>query len=220
MGKRQIFDFLRDLRDHNSKEWMDEHRDRYHAAKETWLEETQGFLDRLKQHDPSLGQLRPKDCIMRINNNNVFHPDKPTYKDHFGFDPNKGRDRVSYYVHVSPSGSFIAGGMWHPSSEKLKMIREAVDYDASILAEMDKQGPVYDFYGGLAEDEDALKTSPRDYPADHPHIGLLRRKNFVVMREVTQQEVLSDGFTDLVEEGFVAIRPLLGYLQEAIDFTE
>lgn len=218
MSKRKIFDFLRDLRENNSKEWMDAHRERYHAAKEIWLEEVALYLKRLRKHDPKLVAVRPKDTIMRINNNNMFHPDKPTYKDSFGFDPHKGMDQPSFYLHVSPSGSFIAGGLWHPDRDQLKKVREAIDYDGEHLKELMAGEEVQAFFGGFDEDPDALKTSPRDYASDHRHIDLLRRKNFTVMREVTQQAVLADDFVDTVERGFLAMQPLLGYLERALDF--
>lgn len=218
MNKRKIFDFLRDLRENNSKEWMDDNRERYHEAKEIWLEEVALYLKRLRKYDPKLEAVRPKDTIMRINNNNMFHPDKPTYKDSFGFDPHKGMDKPSFYLHVSPSGSFIAGGLWHPDRDQLQKVREAIDYDGEKLKELMAGNEVQSFFGGFDEDPDALKTSPRDYDIEHRHIDLLRRKNFTVMREVNQKEVLEDDFVDTVERGFLAMQPMLQYLERAIDF--
>jgi uncharacterized protein (TIGR02453 family) len=133
MSKHKIFDFLQGLRENNSKEWMDENRQRYHEAKDIWLEEVAGFLKRLSPHDSTIEKLSPKQTIMRINNNNMFHPDKPTYKDSFGFDPYKGRNRPAFYVHLSPSGSFLYGGLWRPDSDALKKMREAIDYDGEEL---------------------------------------------------------------------------------------
>jgi|AntRauTorckE5430_2_1112549.scaffolds.fasta_scaffold00874_4 uncharacterized protein (TIGR02453 family) len=218
MNKRKIFDFLRDLRDNNDKAWMDEHRARYHEAKDIWLEEVALYLSRLARYDPQLEHLSPKKTIMRINNNNVFHPDKPTYKSHFGFDPYKGRNRPAFYLHISPDGCFLAGGLWHPDAESVKLLREAIDYDGEEVKKIVADPDFVAFYGGLDEDTDALKTSPKGYGKDHRHIDLLRRKNFTVLRELTQEEVTATGFVDTVEEGFVLMRPFLGYLRGALAF--
>lgn len=220
MNKRKIFDFLRDLREHNSKEWMDENRQRYHEAKAIWLEEVAGYLKRLAQHDPTIEKLPPKKTIMRINNNNMFHPDKPTYKDSFGFDPYKGRNRPAFYVHLSPSGSFLYGGLWRPDAEALKKIREAIDYNGHELRKIVEKNSFQDFFGGLDDDAEALKTSPQGYSSDHPHIELLRRKNLTISRPLTQEEIISPDFVDTVEQGFVEMAPFLAYLRQAVEFEE
>ena len=216
MNKRPILDFLCDLRRNNSKDWMDAHRERYHTAKDIWLREVQVYLDRLATHDATIGLLEPRQTIMRINNNNVFHPEKPTYKHHFGFDPYKGKDNPAFYVHVEPGNCFIAGGVWHPTPGALKDLRGAFDYDGEKLKAIVADADFAAYFGGLDEDEQALKTSPRDYPDDHRHIDLLRRKNFTVTHEVTQVEVLADDFVAEVERAFLLLRPFNAYLRRAI----
>ncbi len=218
MSKRKIFDFLRDLRENNSKEWMDENRERYHEAKQIWLEEVGLFLERLAKQSPALGKIRPRDTIMRINNNNVFHPDKPTYKDSFGFDPDKGREKASFYLHCSPSGSFIAGGVYHPGSEALKKLRSAIDYDGEKFKKIIRKKEFTNFFGGLYTEDELLKTSPRDYSADHPHIDLLRRKSITVVHNLTQEEMISDDLVDTVEEAYRVMRPFNQYLERALGF--
>jgi uncharacterized protein (TIGR02453 family) len=220
MSKRKIFDFLQGLRENNSKEWMDENRHRYHEAKDIWLEEVARFLKRLSPHDPTIEKLPPKKTIMRINNNNMFHPDKPTYKDSFGFDPYKGRNRPAFYVHLSPSGSFLYGGLWRPDPDALKKMREAIDYDGDELMRIVEKKSFQDFFGGLEADAEALKTRPQGYASDHKHIDLLRRKNFTIVRPLTQEEIVGPGFVDVVERGFVEMAPFLGYLRRAVEFEE
>ncbi|MFT6000491.1 MAG: hypothetical protein ACI81P_002952 [Neolewinella sp.] len=220
MSKHKIFDFLQGLRENNSKEWMDENRQRYHEAKDIWLEEVAGFLKRLSPHDSTIEKLSPKQTIMRINNNNMFHPDKPTYKDSFGFDPYKGRNRPAFYVHLSPSGSFLYGGLWRPDSDALKKMREAIDYDGEELMKIVGKKSFQNFFGGLEDDYEALKTSPQGYSSDHKHIDLLRRKNTTVVRRLTQEEVIRPDFIDTVERGFVEMAPFLGYLRRAVEFEE
>ncbi|WP_235297394.1 DUF2461 domain-containing protein [Portibacter marinus] len=217
MNNRKIFDFLRDLQENNSKEWMDENRDRYHEAKEIWIDQCAAILDRLAKIDPKYGKIEPKSTIMRINNNRMFHPDRPVYKDNFAFSPGEMSD-PALYVHVSPNGSFMGGGLHHPDNKTLKKIRAAIDYDGEELLKILQEDKFQQFYGGLSEDPDQLKTSPRGYSEDHQHIELLRRKNFTAIHSLTQKEVNGSDFTDIVERGFKIIQPFNAYLKKAIDF--
>ncbi|CAH0998839.1 hypothetical protein LEM8419_00154 [Neolewinella maritima] len=214
--KRRIYHFLGDLAANNSKAWMDTHRDAYQEAKDIWLAEIQAILDRLATHDPTYATIAPKDTILRINNNRKFHPDRPVYKDNFGFSPGSSGEEPMIYVHVSPKHSFIAGGLRNPGPQLLKSLREAIDYDGERLLDILNERSFRDFFGPLSEDPNKLKTSPQGYAADHPHIELLRRKDFTVMRDVSRKEVTSDHFVDLVERAYLELQPFNAYLRQAL----
>ena len=219
LSKSYIFDFLRDLRDNNSKAWMDENRSRYHKAKERWIQEVEAILKRLALHDTAFTQVTAKDTLSRINNNRRFHPNKPIYKDYFSCDPDKSQKDVSVlHLSVGISWSFIGGGLWHPQKEALAQYRAAVDYNGEELKAILHHERVRSFYGDLSDDPQRLKTSPKGYPADHPHIDLLRYKNIVLMRPLTEEEVVSDHFVDLVEEAYLSAQPFIQYLIQAVSF--
>ncbi len=218
MNKRKIFDFLRDLQANNSKEWMDENRDRYEEAKEIWCDEIQLYLNRLSKFNMQFSHLKPKQTIMRINNNLLYKPNAPVYKDYFAFDPKKGKNRTSFYLHISPNGSFIAGGLYHPSNDLLKKVRAAIDYNGEEFLKIVSAKPFQTYFGGLAPDEDQLVTAPQGYSQEHKHIELLRRKNFTVIRDVTQKEVLDQDFVDEVEKAFAIMLPMNSYLDKALKF--
>ena len=215
MSKTKVYDFLRDLSANNSKRWMDAHRDRYEATKEIWIQECGRLVERLAEIDDFYKGVEAKDTVERINNNLLYHPDKPTYKDHFGFTPGnyKGTD---IYVSISPSYSFIAGGSHNPDSGMLKDLRSAIDKEGDKLQEIITDPDFVDYFGGLEEDPKMLKTSPKGYDKDHPYIDLLRRKDFTVSRRITQEEVLGDGFVEIVAEAYGKMRPLLEFIRGAL----
>lgn len=216
---RKVFDFLRDLQENNAKEWMHANKDYYQDAKDTWVNQLDEIYKRLAKHDDRYDKIDPSKTIMRINNNLMYQPDKPTYKDYFASSP-FGKKASDLYIHVSPNGSFIAGGVYRVDNKTLKKIRAAIDYDGDKLKNIIQADPFQKFFGGLEEDEEKLKTSPKGYSDDHPHIELLRRKNFIAVRNVTQKEVLTSGFTDLVEEGYLVLRPFIDYMRKAIEFQK
>jgi uncharacterized protein (TIGR02453 family) len=216
MSKRKIYDFLRDLSNNNSKRWMDEHREEYEEAKGIWIETCGNLLSALAKEDDYYADIEAKDCIERINNNLLYHPDRETYKDHFGFAPGDQKG-TGIYVSVSPSYSWIGGGVHNPSNDMLKDIRARIDQRGDELVKIieDDQFTEY-FDGGLEADSQQLKTSPKGYSQDHPHIELLRRKNFTVSTRITQEDVLSDDFPQTVAEAYRKMEPLLQYMRGAL----
>lgn len=218
MSKQKIFDFLRDLSANNSKEWMDANRKRYQEAKNIWLAEIELILQRLVTHDPDFEQVRPKETLMRITNNRRFHTDKPLYRDHFACSPGTDLTKPGFYIHISPSGSFIGGGIYRPPSPVLQKIREGIDYDGDRLKKIISSAPFTDMYAGLDPDEQMLKTSPRGFPKDHAHVDLLRRKSFTAITNLTEAQVVSADFPALAERAFVCMKPMCDYLMQAVEF--
>lgn len=219
MSKKKIYDFLRDLTANNSKEWMDTNRKRYTEAKDIWLSEIELILHRLSAHETSFEKIKPKDTIMRINNNRRFQPDKPVYKDNFAFSASS-MEEASFYIHISPQESFIGGGYYRPDTAILQKIRAAIDYNGDELKLIVSTPEFKHFYNGIAPDAEQLKTSPRGYSEDHAHIDLLRRKSFTAIRPLTEKEVISDHFIDIVEEAFTVIQPFNEYLLQAVRYEE
>ena len=217
INKEYIFQFLRDLGDNNSKEWMDENKDRYNTAKERWITEVDLILKRLSKHDSYFEQFKPKDTLMRINNNSMYHPDKPIYKDYFSCSPTRKNDKFSR-IHISTgiSWSFLGSGLWKPEKKVLKQVRDAIDYNGDELLDIINHKKFKNFFGGLAEDSGKLKTSPRGYSNDHKHVELLRYNNLTANVKLTQEMVISDGFVDYVEEAFLTLKPLNDFLEKTI----
>jgi uncharacterized protein (TIGR02453 family) len=218
VDKTYIFRFLRDLKNNNSKKWMDENRDRYHIIKERWLYEIELILQRLSQHNPAFEKVNSKKTLSRINNNRRFHPDKPTYKDRITCSPagRKAYDISTFFISIGSEESFIGGGIYHPPKEYLENIRAAIDYDGKQLKKILTKDDFISFYGGLNQYDDKLVTSPQNYDSDHKYIDLINNKSFTATMNLTEAQVTSDNFIDLVEEAYLKFKPLDGYLVKAI----
>ncbi|MDP5140053.1 MAG: DUF2461 domain-containing protein [Spirosomaceae bacterium] len=215
--KEYIWNFLADLEKNNSKEWMDENRQRYNSAKQYWLDEVASVLKRLSAHDSSFEQFQPKDIITRINNNRMFHPDKPIYKGHFSCSPaGKADELTKVFFAFGPEFTMIGGGLYRPDNKALKSIREAIDFDADGLTKILNDKKLIEVTGGLAEDENKLKTSPKGYSNDHPHVDLLRYKSFTAQYTPLKKDIINADLATEVERVYLAIQPLVNWLQKAI----
>ncbi len=215
-GKQYVWDFFEDLKKNNSKEWMDENRKRYHTAKQYWLDEVESMLERLSQHDPFFKQFGPKDVIMRITNNRMFHKDKPIYRTNFSCAPFTREEKISkIFFAFGPEFTVMGSGLYRPEKEVLQSVREAIDYDAQELLDILAEKKFQKLFGGLAPDEHQLKRAPKGFPKDHPNVDLLRRKSFNAHVKPDPKKLIKGNLSDIVEEAFVTAQPLVQWLEKA-----
>jgi uncharacterized protein (TIGR02453 family) len=218
MEIRQILEFLSELGQNNNREWME--------ANKAWFKNARAGFEKLVNHlimdiatfDPSVQGLAPKDCIFRLNRDIRFSNDKSPYKTHFGaYIAQGGRksENAGYYIHLQPhDNSLLGGGMYMPSGEALKKIRQEVDYNASELKKIVSERSFKEYFGSIQGDQ--LKTAPKGYPADHPNIEFLRLKSYFVLNNVTDTEVVDAGFPEKAVAVFSAMHPFNDFLNVAV----
>ena len=207
--------FLKTLSKNNSKEWMDKNR--------KWYKETRdGYIAWLNEIDLALAAIDDeyyatpgKKAIARINNNLMFHPNKPIYKDYFGAALDKAPNSADFYIEIGTKESMLAGGFWRPESKTLRSIRDAIDYDGEELKKIINKKSFKNTFGNLYEDK-KLKTSPKGFSSDHPHIDLLRNKTFAVMLTFKNDDVMHDDFNQNVITVYKEMLPFRRYLNQAV----
>lgn len=194
---------------------MNEHRNEYHEIRDsyiTWLNE----LDiKLAGIDEDYTPTEGRRAINRINNNLMFHPNKPVYKDHFGAGLDDKPEKGDFYIHIGINGSFVAGGFYRPKKSILDSIRSAIDYNGEVFQEIINKDSFAKMFGKLVDD-DKLKTAPKGYAKDHPHIELLRNKTFAVQLDLSEQQILSSDFQEQLVEIYKQMLPFRNYLNKAI----
>jgi uncharacterized protein (TIGR02453 family) len=208
--------FMRDLVKNNNREWFHENRPRYDAAKAELCAVVERVLTGLSPFEP-MANTAVKDCIFRINRDIRFAKDKAPYKSNLAFAIGPGgrhSGRIDYYVHIQPGNqSFVGAGMWNPTPANLAKFRQEVDYNAAELKNI-IEADAFKTYFPEASGE-VMKTTPKGYPADHPEIDLLRRKELFFMHRFTDKDVLKANFADDIIQGCRIIKPycdLLNYL--------
>ena len=194
---------------------MDEHRKEYEEVRDWyigWLNE----LDiRLAKIDADYSPTTGKQAINRINNNLLFHPNKPVYKDHFGAGLDKEKGKGDFYIHIGINENMVAGGFYRPKKEILDSIRAAIDYNGGEFKKILNKKSFKETFGGLI-DEEKLKTAPKGYSKEHEHIELLRNKTFAVKHDFTQKEVMRSDFQDKLVEIYQEMLPFRNYLNHAV----
>lgn len=215
MDFEKLYAFLKELQQNNSKEWMDANRKRYEEVRDSYISWLNTMDLKLAKIDPDYSSTTGKQAINRINNNLMYHPHKPIYKDHFGAGLDKENKQSDFYIHLGIRESFIAGGFYKPKPSILKSIRQGIDYNGEEFNKIRNKKSFKALFGELTDDGDSLKTASKGYSQEHKHIELLRRKTFAIRVELTEKEVLSADFDDRVVEIYKEMLPFRNYLNKA-----
>jgi uncharacterized protein (TIGR02453 family) len=119
--------------------------------------------------------------------------------------------RPGGYFSFSPDDVYLGGGMWHADRPHLEAWRRlVVDEPTRVHAVID--APAFRKTFGEVEGEDRLKRVPPGYPADHPDAELLKLKDVLFGRRLTDAEALSPDLPDVLAEAFSTATPMLRLL--------
>lgn len=218
---RPYLQFLAALAQNNHKEWMDTNKKWYLETKEEFLEDVGVILKELTELEPELSAFKPKDCVFRQNRDVRFSANKDPYKTNFGayFSPGgKKSPGPGYYLQIQPGNSFLAGGIWMPEADTLKKIRKEIDYSGAELEQIENEPEFKKLFNQIEGEK--LKTSPREYEADHPYIEYLKLKSFTVSHPISDKAVESGAFVSFALDGFRKMKPFNDFLRQAIDEVE
>jgi len=218
MISQLTFDFLNQLKQNNTREWFLANKTAYENAKREVEKFITGLIPEIAKIDPLIESPDVKDCLFRIFKDVRFSKDKTPYKTNFGaFIGRGGRKTIypGYYIHIEPGESFIAGGVYQPQPELLKLLRNEVYFNSGEFRKILESKEFTKYFSGL-DDFDKMKKPPKDYPADFPEIDLLKYRSFIISCTVTDVKVVSAGYLEYVLEVVKAMQPLNTFLNRAI----
>lgn len=206
-----VFDFLKELKNNNNRDWFEAHKTDFKKHQS----EVKSFLEAVKtnlNHHDDIEKMK----LFRIYRDVRFSKDKTPYKSHFAgsFSRLGAHLRGGYYIHLKPGESLLATGFWDPNKEDLFRIRKELEMDADDFRKVINQKELKETWGELRGDE--LKTAPKGFDKEHPDIDLIRKKQFVFVRNLTDKEVLSPSFLDEVDKSFKSIRPYFDLMSDIL----
>jgi uncharacterized protein (TIGR02453 family) len=134
-----------------------------------------------------------------------------------GFSPGgKMMQESGYYIHIEPGKSFIAGGLYVPDPSNLAKVRQEIDYNSKAFLKILNDKKFKKYFSGL-DDFDRVKTAPKGYPKDHPHIELLKNKSFIVSHYFSDTAVKDKKIVKQVAQVCKTLKPMNDFLREAIN---
>lgn len=216
---KEILKYLKSLRAHNDRIWFNEHKDQYLKVKDKIEVLTARLIAGVAEFDPDASRLRPADCLYRIYRDTRFSTDKTPYKTHIGIYINppfgKKNERSGYYLHIEPGATMVAGGAWMPQGEMLKAIRQDIFDNVDEYLEILNNPEFKKHFGTIGEK--LLKTAPKGFPKDWEYIDLLKPRYFTTYSHLTDEDIKSPDFTDIVLERMKLLKPMNDFFNYTID---
>ncbi|RAR75573.1 DUF2461 domain-containing protein [Flavobacterium aciduliphilum] len=216
--------FLEDLSANNNTEWMHNHKKRYEAYKKEYHNFISLLLSEMKPLDEKIEGLEIKNCTFRINRDIRFSKDKSPYKTNMGvwLSQNKNRKNApGYYIHFEKGNCFIAGGVWCPEPNELKLIRKEIEFFYDDLESILTAKNFKTIFNDLDKsDENMLKKAPKDFDPSHPAIEFLKLKSFTASYKIDEHEFTKADFSKKVAQKLIALKPLNDFLSRALETEE
>lgn len=163
-------------------------------------------LARIKRPDFKVagGQSQYKDWISMI----ATRPSKSRFESNphlfFGLFPNE-IDKI-----------LIAGGLWQPTSQQARLIREAISKDSGPFHKLFSNKQFKSCFKTGFHMEDVSPRTPRGFSEDHDDIAWIKLKKFVVYKVVSVKDFSSPNFQEAVIKDFKQALRLNQLLDQAL----
>jgi uncharacterized protein (TIGR02453 family) len=212
---KDSFDFLKDLAKNNNRDWFNTHKDRYLEAQGNIAAFADALIAEMNRHD-HLETVSGKKCMFRIYKDVRFSKEKVPYNKHWSGSLKRAtkKRRGGYYFRIEPGNSRVVGGFFGPDPGDMKRIRQDIDANYDDWNKLLSHPTLIKTFGQLAGEQ--LGSAPRGYAKDHPAIGLLRHKQFLLRHTFTDEEVLSPDFLYKANDTFKKMRPFFDYMSEVL----
>ena len=105
-------------------------------------------------------------------------------------------------------------GFWAPNPADLFRIRKELEFDADELKTLMADTTFKKYWGKLSGDE--VKTAPKSFSKEHPNIDLIKKKQYVFVKNFSDKEVLSPVFIKEIDTHFQKIRPFFDYMSNIL----
>ena len=211
-----VFEFLRQLKRHNDREWFAKNKMRYQQfVQEPALRFIAGFAPELTKLSPHfVADARPtRGSLFRIYRDTRFSSDKRPFKTHVGihFSHEKGKDAHApvFYFHLEPDNCFAAAGVWHPDAPALTKIRTAVVANPAEWKSIRKR---------IELEGDKLSRPPRGLDPNHEFADDLKFKDFVASIELSEKQICGAKCMQDFAGACRKMAPLVEFTTKALGF--
>jgi len=211
-------EFLRDLAEHNNRDWFQANRKRYEQElKEPAKRLAEAIAGILKKVDRRHAG-DPAKAVSRINRDIRFSKDKAPYYSRvwFSFPLATGERQAgaAYYVGIDTDDAGTGAGCWEPPPERMGTLRAKIAKQHVALRKIVDDPKFRKRFGDV--EGNAYKRVPKPFPPDHPAGDLLKLKGVHVHGKVPLKVATSGGFLDVVAEDFRLLAPMVAFLDKGL----
>lgn len=219
MLDKDIYPFFKELKENNHKIWFDLNRKRYDALRKNFVAFTEEIIQGISKFDPEVIGVDASKSIFRINRDVRFSANKDPYKTHIAFAIKSGgkkSEMASYYFQLDPEEPFMGAGIYAPSPEILKAIRNEIYFNSDDFIKILNAKKFNQYFDGLDTIE-LLKNSPKGFEdAADKALPYLKHKHFVASKVLTKKDILSADFAQNIIKYYEAQKDFVQFLNNAI----
>ena len=215
----RLFEFLRELKANNNREWFEANKQRYvEDVRAPFLAFIAAFRPRLQNISPRyVADPKPTGGSMfRIYRDTRFSNNKEPYKTtasaYFWHEAGK-LDTPGFYLHCEPEQCFVGLGLYHPDPKARAKVTEAI---AAHAEQWQAIKDAKEFKRQFKFGGEALQRVPKQYGDDHPLAEDLKRKDFIGIANLSEQQVCAKDFLDRFETLCQTGAPLVAFLTRAV----
>ncbi len=216
----EFFQFLRQLKRNNNREWFAKNKQRYiDDVQQPALDFVSDVGAGLRKISKNLvADPRPVGGSMfRIYRDTRFAKDKSPYKTAVGIRfPHRGASDVhapGLYLHLEPGSVFVGAGIWHPDTKTTTKIRERIVEKPAVWKRAVQTPP---FSSAFELSGDSLVRPPRGFDPEHLLIDDVKRKDFIGIRVIDENTATSERFLDSFLSMCRDGAPLVRFLCDAL----
>lgn len=219
---KEVLSFLSELHDNNNREWFEANKPRYRDVLARHNVNVMRLVELISRFDSSVEGLKLADCTYRIYRDTRFSKDKTPYKDFFSAFIVRGGKRSGYggyYLHISPKGhswgegSFLAAGNVCPEPYVLRSLREEIEDNAELMADN------ITCSGMQLDQTNALKRTPRGFEVATEYEYLLRQRELILSRPLTDDWFLAPDWLERTAEVFERCKPFIDQVNRATEYA-
>lgn len=210
--------FLSELKENNDRNWFEPRKAYYEEhVKAPMLALVEALNSAALDFAPDY-ITEPKKAVFRIYRDVRFSKNKLPFKTNIAAGLHrqnlpKGAS-AGFYVHLDPTELFIAGGVWMPDADLLKVLRLHIaahhrEFSAILAAK-----PLTKLMGEM--EPHLLTRPPKGFLPDDPAAGLLRYKMFVFSRSLDPKQAQSPKLFAEVSKRLEAMVPFLEFLNRPL----
>jgi uncharacterized protein (TIGR02453 family) len=204
--------FLKELGKNNNKPWFDANKKRFQDnVQAPALEFVRAMAPRLKKISPHLvaDDRKSGGSMMRIYRDVRFSKDKSPYNTHVALRFMTEAGGCGYYMSIQADGVMLGSGAWQPDKDPLLAIRKAIAADCKAFTAAFS-------VKGWSPGGETLARPPQGFDKEHPCMEHLKRKDFVLFRNLPVSVLNKADLADQIASEFADTKALNKCLAKAL----
>ena len=210
--------FLKSLKRNKRREWFQPRKEEYERLlQHPMMALVWELADECRKIAPEC-RFEPRHAVLRIYRDTRFSKDKTPYKDFvaakfpFGTEGKK-IDSLGLYIHFEPGEFYIGGGVYKPSNEQLRKIRESIMQNPDAFTDIVEDPKFKKRFGEIQGEK--LKKAPQGISPEHPLVEYLKLKQFFVGRSLSETESYKKDLPKKIARDIQELMPFIRWINKS-----